>query len=124
MLRHQARVVAAALHISESWALRSYLDGDAVRGLAANLVRDVQAARPVRELVQDVVAKVGGWARDDRRARECAHPQRPATGPDLEPALGADLRALASVAARQMAWDLYADAVRLGDRPYAYYADE
>ncbi|MFJ8785821.1 hypothetical protein [Streptomyces sp. NPDC102476] len=124
MLRHQARVVAAALHISESWALRSYLDEDAVRGLAANLVRDVQAARPVRELVQDVLAKVGGWARDDRRARECAHPQRPATGPDLEPALGADLRALASVAARQMAWDLYADAVRLGDRPYAYYADE
>lgn len=124
MLRHQARVVAAALHISESWALRSYLDEDAVRGLAANLVREVNAARPVRELVLDVLAKVGGWARDDRLARECAHPQRPAEGPDLGPALVADLRALASVAAQQMAWDLYTDAVRLGDRPYAYYADD
>jgi len=124
VLRHQARVVAAALHISESWALRSYLDEDAVRGLAANLVREVNAARPVRELVLDVLAKVGGWARDDRLARECAHPQRPAKGPELGPALGADLRALASVAAQQMAWDLYTDAVHLGDQPYAYYADE
>ncbi|MFI6688017.1 hypothetical protein [Streptomyces sp. NPDC050485] len=124
MLRRQARVVAAALHISESWALRSYLDEDAVRGLAANLVREVNAARPVRELVLDVLAKVGGWARDDRLARECAHPQRPAEGPELGPALGADLRALASVTAQQMAWDLYTDAVHLGDQPYAYYADE
>ncbi|WP_264923838.1 hypothetical protein [Streptomyces sp. A012304] len=124
VLRHQARVVAAALHISESWALRSYLDEDAVRGLAANLVREVNAARPVRELVLDVLAKVGGWARDDRRARDCAHPQRPAEGPELGPAIVAGLRALASVAAQQMAWDLYTDAVRLGDQPYAYYADE
>lgn len=124
MLRHQARVVAAALHISESWALRSYLDEDAVRGLAANLVRELNAARPAREMLLDVLAKVGGWARDDRRARECAHPQRPAEGPELGPALVADLRVLASVAARQMAWDLYTDAVRLGDQPYAYYADE
>ncbi|MFB6984659.1 hypothetical protein ACNPQN_39070 [Streptomyces sp. NPDC056297] len=124
MLRHQARVVAAALHISESWALRSYLDEDAVRGLAANLVREMNAARPVREIAQDVLAKVGGWARDDRLARECAHPQSPAEGPELGPALVADLRALASVAAQQLAWDLYADAVRLGDQPYAYYADE
>jgi len=124
VLRHQARVVAAALHISESWALRSYLDEDAVRGLAANLVREVNAARPVRELVLDVLAKVGSWAGDDRRARECAHPQRPAEGPELGPALVADLRALASVAAQQLAWDLYTDAVHLGDQPYAYYADE
>ncbi|MFT9471830.1 hypothetical protein [Streptomyces sp. 11-1-2] len=124
MLRHQARVVAAALHISESWALRSYLGEDAVRGLAANLVREVNAARPVREMVLDVLAKVGGWARDDRLARKCAHPQRPAEGPELGPALVADLRALASVAAQQMAWDLYTDAVHLGDQPYAYYADE
>ncbi|MFD7957287.1 hypothetical protein ACFV4X_27840 [Streptomyces ardesiacus] len=124
VLRHQARVVAAALHISESWALRSYLDEDAVRELAANLVREVHAARPVRELVQEVLAKVGGWAGADRRVRECAHPHRLATGPELGPALGADLRALASVAAQQMAWDLYTDAVRLGDQPYAYYADE
>ncbi|MEU9761946.1 hypothetical protein AB0D98_19795 [Streptomyces sp. NPDC047987] len=124
VLRHQARVVAAALHISESWALRSYLDEDAVRGLAANLVREVNAARPVRELVLEVLAKVGGWARDDRLARDCAHPQRPAQGPELGPALVAELRALASVAAQQMAWDLYTDAVEFGDRPYAYYADE
>ncbi|MFI5867095.1 hypothetical protein [Streptomyces sp. NPDC051546] len=124
VLRHQARVVAAALHISESWALRSYLDEDAVRGLAANLVREMNAARPVREIAQDVLAKVGGWARDDRRARECAHPQMPAEGPELAPALVADLRVLASAAARQMAWDLYTDAVHLGDQPYAYYADE
>ncbi|WP_148081876.1 hypothetical protein [Streptomyces botrytidirepellens] len=116
--------MAAALHISESWALRSYLDEDAVRGLAANLVREVNAARPVREMVLDVLAKVGGWARDDRRARECAHPQRPAEGPELGPALVADLRALASVAAQQLAWDLYTAAVHLGDQPYAYYADE
>lgn len=124
VLRHQARVVAAALHISESWALRSYLGEDAMRGLAANLVREVNAARPVREMVLDVLAKVGGWARDDRLVRKCAHPQRPAEGPELVPALVADLRALASVAAQQMAWDLYTDAVHLGDQPYAYYADE
>ncbi|WP_405968888.1 hypothetical protein OG613_49265 (plasmid) [Streptomyces sp. NBC_00015] len=124
MLRHQARVVAAALHISESWALRSYLDEDAVRGLAANLVREVNAARPVREIVLDALAKVGGWARDDRLTRKCAHPQSPAKGPELGPALVADLRALASVAAQQLAWDLYTDAVHLGDQPYAYYADE
>jgi hypothetical protein len=124
VLRHQARVVAAALHISESWAMRSYLDEDAVRGLAAYLVQEVNAARPVREMVQDVLTKIGGWARDDRQARECAHPQRPATGPELGPALGADLRALASAAAQQLAWDLYTDAVHLGDQTYAYYADE
>ncbi|MFG2211024.1 hypothetical protein [Streptomyces sp. NPDC048638] len=124
VVRHQARVLAAALHISEAWALRSYVDEDAVRGLAANLVREMNAARPAREIAQDVLAKVGGWARADRAARTCAHPQRPARGPELGPELVADLRVLASVAAQQMAWDLYTDAVRLGDQPYAYYAAE
>ncbi|MFI1701405.1 hypothetical protein ACH419_36370 [Streptomyces bobili] len=58
VLRHQARVLAAALHISESWALRSYLDEDTVQRLAANLVREVNAARPVREIVREHVLGV------------------------------------------------------------------
>jgi hypothetical protein len=124
MIQRQTSVLATTLKISQSWALRSYLDEEAVRDLAANLVEQARAARAPAVRVQESLLTMSASARRARSVRDSYWRESSPNEPDLTAAFSTSLRMLTAKTARRLVGGLYKEIGRWGDQYFPYYADE